>query len=130
MKKHEHSGGARKSFEDPYNVLVKAGLQKGNSVLIDIGTGSGYLALAAAEIMGSGSMVYALDSYEESIKSLDKELSLTNVKALIADAVNKIPLQRDSADICLMSNVAHGFAANGEMDGLMKNINTVLKDEV
>jgi ubiquinone/menaquinone biosynthesis C-methylase UbiE len=130
-KKHEHSGSTGKSFENPGEVLVKAGLKKGNAVFLDIGTGSGYLALAAAEIMGSGSKVYAIDSYESSIKTLDLELTkkdIKNIAVMHADAVSQIPLRPDSVDICLMSNVMHGFAANGEMDKVLKNINSVLKE--
>jgi precorrin-6B methylase 2 len=70
MKKHEHAGFGRRSFSDPDAVLIKAGLQQGNAVLLDVGTGTGYLALAAAAIMGAGSKIYALDSHEGSITSL------------------------------------------------------------
>jgi ubiquinone/menaquinone biosynthesis C-methylase UbiE len=132
MKKHEHSGCAGRSFENPHEVLTSAGLKNGNFVLADIGTGTGYLSIAAAEIMGSVSKVYALDSHEESIKVLAKELAekgISNISAIKADAVNGIPLQRDTVDICLMSNVVHGFAANGEMDKVIKNIDAILKDE-
>jgi len=109
-----------------------AGIKSGDMVMLDIGAGSGYLSIAGAEIMGSGSKVFAIDSYEGSVKTLEKELTekgIKNVTAINADAVNQIPLQRDLVDICLMSNVVHGFAANGEMDRVLKNINAVLKDE-
>ncbi len=41
MKKHEHSGNPRKTLENPKEVLVKAGLEKGNFVLLDIGKAPG-----------------------------------------------------------------------------------------
>ncbi len=75
MKRHEHSGNPRKTLENPKEVLVKAGLEKGAFTLLDIGTGSGYLSLTAAEIMGNISTVYALDIYEKSILSLAEEIS-------------------------------------------------------
>jgi ubiquinone/menaquinone biosynthesis C-methylase UbiE len=132
MKKHEHSGKSRKTLENPKEVLVKAGLEKGNFVLLDIGTGSGYLSISALEIMGSDSTIYAVDSHEETIKILDSHLSekeIKNIFAVKADAVNEIPVKRDSVDICIMSNVVHGFVANGEMDKVLRNINSLLKDD-
>ena len=131
-KKHEHSGKARKSFTKPKKILMKAGVKEGAFTMIDIGSGTGYLSLAAAEIMGNGSKVYALDSYGESVASLEKELAdkgIENVSAIKADAVNEIPLQKDTVDICLMSNVVHGFSANGEMEKVLKNINKVIKED-
>ncbi|MDD5101876.1 MAG: class I SAM-dependent methyltransferase [Endomicrobiaceae bacterium] len=131
MKKHEHSGCARKTLENPKEILIKAGLKRGNDVLLDIGTGSGYLAFLSAEIMGNGSTVYAVDSHEETIKTLNKQLSekeIKNVFAIKADAVNEIPVKRDTVDICLMSNVVHGFVPNNEMEKVLQNLNTVLKD--
>ena len=132
MKKHDHSGCTRKTLENPREILVKAGLKNGNSVLLDIGTGSGYLSISASEIMGDDSTVYAIDSHEEAIETLNKQLSekeIKNIFAIKADAVNGIPVQRDYVDICLMSNVVHGFVANSEMDKVLQNLNSVLKDE-
>jgi ubiquinone/menaquinone biosynthesis C-methylase UbiE len=132
MKKHEHSGNLRKTLENPKEVLSKAGFEKGDFTLLDIGTGSGYLSLTAAEIMGNTSTVYAIDSHEETIEILDSYLSekeIKNIFAIKADAVNEIPIKRDSVDICLMSNVVHGFAANKETEKVLQNLNAVLKDD-
>lgn len=132
MKKHEHSGCPRKTLENPKEVLVKAGIEKGAYVLLDIGAGSGYLSVLSAEIMGDSSTVYALDSYKDSVKSLEKELSdkgIKNIFAVEADAVNALPVQRDSVDICIMSNVVHGFVPNNEMKKILQNLNAVLKDD-
>ncbi|GAB1401458.1 methyltransferase domain-containing protein [Elusimicrobiota bacterium] len=132
MERHEHSGKPRKTLENPKEVLVKAGLEKGNFVLLDIGTGSGYLALNASEIMGNTSTVYAVDSHEETIKILESQLSekeIKNIFAIKTDVVNEISVQRDSVDICLMSNVVHGFVANNEMEKVLQNLSSVLKDD-
>jgi ubiquinone/menaquinone biosynthesis C-methylase UbiE len=132
MKKHEHSGNPRKTLENPKEVLIKAGLEKGAFTLLDIGTGSGYLSLTAAEIMGNSSTVYAVDNHEERIKLLAEEISekeIKNIFAIKADAVNEIPVKRDSVDICIMSNVVHGFAANNEMEKVLQNLSSVLKDD-
>ncbi|MEI8218401.1 MAG: class I SAM-dependent methyltransferase [Elusimicrobiota bacterium] len=129
--KHEHSGCTRKSFEDPRQILLSAGIAVGG-VMIDIGTGTGYLAITSAEIMGSTSKVYALDNHAASIEVLNKDVSakgIKNVVGITADAVKEIPLPQSAVDVCLMSNVVHGFAANAEIDALMKNVNNVLKED-
>jgi len=118
-------------LENPQQALREAGLAPGG-VLLDIGTGTGYLAIAAAEIMGTGSTVYALDKYAPSIAALRQDSAahdLKNIVAIIADAAIKIPVPRHTVDLCLMSNVVHGFSANAELDATLKQINAVLKEE-
>lgn len=131
MKQHVHSGSTRRIFEDPHALLRAAGLTAGGTFL-DIGTGSGYLAIAAAEIMGPAGTVYALDSHAASMQALRKEIAarrLTTMTVLAADATNPLPVPRGTVTACLMSNVLHGFAANHETDRVMKHINAALADE-
>jgi ubiquinone/menaquinone biosynthesis C-methylase UbiE len=133
MKKHEHSGCTKKTFDNPKEILLLAGIEKGNS-LLDIGTGSGYFSIVASEIVGADGIVYALDIHEASIDALKQELSdhdkgITNIKPILADIVKGIPLPRDIIDVCLMSNVVHGFVANEEIDKVLRNTNVVLKED-
>jgi ubiquinone/menaquinone biosynthesis C-methylase UbiE len=131
MVKHEHSGNPRKHFENPGQILLDAGLQKGNSFL-DIGTGSGYMAVAAAEIVGDTAKVYAVDSHQESISALNNEVhvkGIKNISAVKADAAKELSVPNGTIQVCLMSNVIHGFAVNGELDAVMKNVNRALIEE-
>ena len=108
-----------------------AGVKKGDS-LLDIGTGTGYLSITASEIVGVGGTIYALDIHQASINALNQELSskgITNVKPILADAVKAISIARNTVDVCLMSNVVHGFVANEEIDKVLKNVNEVLKED-
>lgn len=130
MKKHEHSGCTKKTFENPEEILLLAGVVKGNCFL-DVGAGSGYLSIAASVIVGASGMVYALDSHKASVETIEQEVSdknISNIKTMHADAVKNIPLDRDIVDVCLMSNMMHGFAANEESDKVLKNINAVMKE--
>ena len=130
MNKHVHAGGTRKIFDDPIALLRAAGLTQGGT-LLDIGTGSGYLAIAAADIMGPAGKVYALDSHAASVEALQKEIAaraLTTITALTADANHPLPIPRGTVTVCLMSNVLHGFAANNETERVMKNINAALAE--
>ena len=131
MKKHEHSGAARKHFENPGRILLDAGLKHGD-IFLDVGTGSGYIAVAAAEIVGNTAKVYALDIYDQSIAALNKDILDKGIKNLVTmrfDAMEKIPVASSTIDVCLMSNVIHGFVANNELDTVMKNINRVLNED-
>jgi len=132
MEKHEHSGLKRQSFGNPKEVLMQAGIAPGDSVLLDIGAGTGYLTIAAAQIMGNNAHVYALESHEASMRALKKECEdngIQNISVIHADATKHIPIARDSVDICLMSNVVHGFVTNGEMTSVLKNLHMVHKDD-
>lgn len=131
MNRHEHAGSTRRLLEDPHALLRAAGLTTGGT-LLDIGTGSGYLAVAAAEIMGPSGRVYALDSHPASLETLRKEIAaraLTTITAVAADATQPLPVPRGVVTVCLMANVLHGFAANAETDRVMKHINRSLAED-
>ncbi|MHB9155350.1 MAG: class I SAM-dependent methyltransferase [Endomicrobiales bacterium] len=131
MKKHEHAGGTRKAFDNPREILLTAGLGQGKT-LLDIGTGTGYLALAASSVVGEQGKVYALDVHAQSIAALEKELTekgITNVEPMTADAAEGIPLPEGSVDVCLLSNVLHGFVANEELEKVMGWVTRVLREE-
>ncbi|HLB27716.1 MAG TPA: methyltransferase domain-containing protein [Dehalococcoidales bacterium] len=126
---HYHPGASTRSLLDAGKVLRTIGLKKGDSFL-DAGCGTGYMSLAASEIVGANGEVYAVDIDKESIDSLKKEIAkkkIANLMALVADVTSKTPLESQSIDVCLMANVLHGFAANKEVPAVMKEINRVLK---
>lgn len=128
-KRHVHSGRSSRGFLDADGILGKAGLEEGLAVL-DIGCGDGYFSMAAAKVVGTTGRVYALDSFNESIKKLEEELKekgITNIEPVLADATKNIPLPDESIDFCLMVNVLHGFVANEEIKSTMDEISRVLK---
>jgi len=125
----QHAGASTRSLLDPHKVLAAVGLKKGD-VFLDAGSGSGYLSIAAAEIVGDTGKVYAVDIDEPSIGILNVEINrrqITNLTAIVADMMRNTTLAGNSIDICLMSNVLHGFVENDETADVMKEINRVLK---
>ena len=61
---------------------------------------------------------------------MKKELGLKNIgnlEALTADVTKNIPLESESIDLSLMANVLHGFVANNEVEGSLREITRVLK---
>ena len=124
-----HAGRSTQSLLDGKTVLKAIGLKAGD-VFLDAGSGSGYLSLAASEIVGEKGKVYAVDIDEPSFDILKKEISerkLKNIDAIVADITDKTLLPTHSIDICLIANVLHGFVENQETDGVMKEITRALK---
>jgi ubiquinone/menaquinone biosynthesis C-methylase UbiE len=126
---HQHAGKSSKAFLNAEQVLKEAGLKIGDNFL-DIGCGDGYFSVAASKIVGSKGKVYAVDSYEQSIIALRKQIhrdNINNIEAIIADVTKKIPLTHAIVDVCLMANVLHGFLANQEVESTMTEVARVMK---
>jgi SAM-dependent methyltransferase len=85
-------------------VIARAGLQRGDSVL-DIGTGTGAVALAAAELVGPDGLVTGIDISAEMLglaRERAKEARLTNV-AFTEGSAEEIPAEDASFDVVLAS---------------------------
>lgn len=126
---HYHPGASTRSLLDAPKVLKAIGLKKGHSFL-DAGSGSGYMSVAASDIVGSEGRVYAIDINKESIDALKEKInarSIRNTEALAADLTGKTPLADESINVCLMANVMHGFVENKEVSAVMKETTRVLK---
>ena len=126
---HEHTGKSSKDFLDVELILRETGLKKGNT-LLDIGCGEGFFSIAASQIIGKRGKVYAVDNYTESIDVLRERITrdnIVNIEAIVADVTKKIPLGDQVIDVGLMVNVLHGFFANREIDGTMREVARVIK---
>ncbi|MBI2850600.1 MAG: class I SAM-dependent methyltransferase [Chloroflexi bacterium] len=124
-----HAGKSTQDLLDAQRVLKVIGLKKGDTFL-DAGSGSGYLSVAASEIVGSEGRVYAVDVDKPSIDALKREIDergIQNLTAIVTDITAKTPLASESIDICLMANALHGFVENNEVEGVLKEISRVLK---
>lgn len=129
--KHIHHGKSSRDILDAHEILKAAGL-KNADVFLDAGCGDGYISIEASSIVGEHGKVYALDVYPESIETVKKEIKdrkLDNVEAAVSDITKSIPLEEESVDLALMSNVLHGFVEGGEVDRVMNNIVKVLKPD-
>lgn len=130
-KGHVHHGKSTRGVLSADNVLTTAGLKSGDTFL-DAGSGDGFISFAASSVVGEKGKVYALDVYPESVENVKKEVQkkgVKNLEAVLADLTDKIPLDDNSIDLCLMANVMHGFVENEEVEDVMKEVSRVVKPE-
>jgi ubiquinone/menaquinone biosynthesis C-methylase UbiE len=126
---HKHHGKSTRDILDPKRLLMVIGLEKGHKFL-DAGCGDGFISIEASKIVGNQGQVYALDEYEPSldhIRSKIQELEISNIEVIQADITMSIPLHDNFIDRCIMANVLHGFAAEGTLKTVLKEIMRVLK---
>ena len=127
--KHIHHGRSSKEIIDSSRVLKAIELKEGD-ILLDAGSGDGYMSLAASEVVGEKGEVYSVDIYEESMNILIKEIEIKNIRnimPIIADISKKLPIKDGTVDICYMANVLHGFVENGNVDRVMREVKRIIR---
>ena len=129
-QKEKPVGAGRSSFElvDPGMVFGELRLKRG-STFLDMACGRGEYAIAASKIIGDEGLIYAVDLWEEGIAALLKQASaegIKNLKAIVADVGKRIPIDKDSVDVCLMATVLHDLVQTKVADGSLKEAGRVL----
>ncbi len=87
-------------------VLHKAGLKRGSRV-VDLGSGTGFLSLDAARMVGSEGLVTAVDTSPGALVELDRraeEMGLANITTVVGD-ISCLPLQDGCADAVVSRSV-------------------------
>ena len=126
---HRIQGRSTESFLDARDVILRLDL-KGNEVFMDAGCGDGHIAMIAHEMMDDDATIYALDVYPPSIEDMEKDVEeqgINNIIAIQSDIAEKIALDDDTVDICLMVNVFHHFVAQETADSAIKELKRVIK---
>lgn len=131
-KQEKVTGAGRSSFAlvDKNKVFGELQLEGGISFL-DLGCGRGEYAMIASEIVGNEGVVYGIDLWEEGINFLQEEASARgskNIKAMVADAGKKLPLEDTSIDVCFMATVFHDLVLANTAEGALKEVFRVLKE--
>ena len=129
-KVHRHHGKTSRDILGAEEILDVINLKSGDKFL-DAGCGDGYVSIEASKLVGSNGKIFALDVYPESIEGVSKEIKekgIENLEPILADVTDSIPLDDDSVDAVLMSNVLHGFG-DEELETVLKNINRVIKKD-
>lgn len=126
---HRIQGRTTESFIDARDVISRLDL-RGDEVFMDAGCGDGHVVMEAYDMMDDAATIYAVDIYEPSIEDLEKDLEkdgITNVIPVQSDISDKIAIDDDVVDICLMINVFHHFVAMEETDDAISELKRVIK---
>ena len=128
---HKHHGKSSAKFLNAEDILDELNLE-GNETFMDAGCGDGYISIKAIEEYLPNGTVYAVDIYDESIKSLDnykKENNLENLINIEADISEGIScVEDDSIDVILMVNVFHGFNTPDAQDVVIEELKKLIRD--
>ncbi len=123
MTHHPHPphGAGKSSFDliDPEKLFSALRLKPGETVL-DLGCGEGRYTLPLASRVGRDGTVYAADLWEEGLAALKdkaRQEGLTNVRTLLADMSQPLPLPSGGVDLALMATVLHDLAEVGQAEG-------------
>ncbi len=101
------------------------------SAVLDLACGRGHYAFEAASRVGDGGVVWAVDLWEEGIRSVRDRATkegVTNVKPLRADVSRRIPVADGAADLCLMATVLHDLIQDGTDGGTLGEVRRCVKD--
>lgn len=119
----------RRKRYDPYSLLRRSGLLIGH-IIADLGCGTGFFALPAAEIVGGQGVVYAVDEVQEMLRVLEKKISqqgIQNVRIIKSNLMaTTIPSQ--SVDFALMACVFHDLhreTLGAELNRILKPTGTI-----
>ncbi len=116
-------------FLSPDKTLFAAGLSSGQTVA-DLGTGSGFYAVAAAKIVGEQGQVYSVDILDSALDHVMAEArlsSLRNIKTLRTDLEQDsscAEVKTGSIDLVILANVVHQIE---NKDNLFTEVYRMLK---
>ncbi|XKT75114.1 MAG: class I SAM-dependent methyltransferase [Patescibacteria group bacterium UBA2103] len=96
-------------FSNPQSNILQMGLREGMRV-VDVGSGVGHYALAAAPVVGADGRVYALDVQEDVLKALKREAvehGFSNITTVWGDIEVQFgtKLKAETADAVILGNV-------------------------
>ena len=132
-KRQKPLGAGRSSFTlvDQDKVFGELRLESGISFL-DLGCGRGEYAIKASEMVGNEGMVYGIDLWEEGVNLLKEEAAARgskNIKAMVADAGARMPLEDMSIDVCFMGTVFHDLVLANTFENALIEVLRVLRED-
>lgn len=114
-------------FINPQTVVAQMGLKSGH-IVADLGSGSGFFALAAAKLIGNTGTVFAVDVQQSKLTatfSAGSQQGYKNIQLVQADLDQPIVGIADaSCDAVIMASVLHEVK---NRDILLRNMLRVLK---
>ena len=128
--RHEHSGRSSEEYLSGHEIVKIAGIKDGDTV-VDAGSSSGHVSIAASDVVGMDGLIIAIDLHEEAIEKLNSRIDsegLVNIKAINGSFLTDMPIPGTSVDVFLMVKVLHGTFINEEVKQLKGILDEYLKE--
>ncbi len=113
-------------FVDPTEMLVSAGLKKGDKVL-EVGFGPGFFTIPAADIVGKDGFIYAIEInpiFVKKVKRKIEKMDKNNIEIKLENVL-QTSLDDNSIDVAFFFGVFHNLTAI--IDELVKEMYRILK---
>ncbi len=126
-----HRGGSSFRMHDPSTVFGELKLKEGD-LFLDLGCGPGDYAVYASGLVGRSGTIYALDKSESNIAELTRrarEDCLGNIRAVVSDITESLPVDDACVDVCLVATVLHIPYVTTRAEELCVEISRVLKTD-
>jgi ubiquinone/menaquinone biosynthesis C-methylase UbiE len=116
------------AFSEPNKIIEQVGIQEGASVA-DLGAGSGFYSMAAAQAVGPQGRVYAIDIQQElltRLKTTANQQRIHNIEVLHGDIehIGGTRIREASVDLVIAANVM--FQLDNK-EGLIEEAKRILK---
>ena len=116
-------------MHDPELVFDALSLKEGD-IFLDMGCGPGDYSIRASEILGDSGITYALDRWQDVVDDLAEKAGsrgLGNIRAIVSDITEHLPVEDESVDLCFISTVLHSLDLTYFEKSLFGEIRRVLK---
>jgi ubiquinone/menaquinone biosynthesis C-methylase UbiE len=114
-------------FINPSLVVAQSGLMQ-CQVVADLGCGSGFYAVPAAQMVGKEGVVFAVDVQEAKLAatvSIANQFGVKNIKVVRADLAKPLlDIPTDSCDLVMIGNILHEI---NDKTALIQNTYRILK---
>ncbi len=115
-------------FISPEQIIDNLNLKQGDTVA-DFGCGAGAYVFAASEKVGDTGKVLAVDLDEailEKIKRESEKKGNVNIKTILANVENVVPIENFSCDVIILSNL---LSLVKNIDNILNQVKKYLKPE-
>ncbi|MFC1852423.1 class I SAM-dependent methyltransferase [candidate division CSSED10-310 bacterium] len=125
------TGAGKSSFDliDAGKLFTRLELQN-NSIFLDLGCGQGKYTMAVAPLIQENGRIFAYDLWEQGITELQQNIvnhAISNIVASVVDVSQKLPLESESIDVCLMATVFHDLVQDGVHERTLNEVSRTLK---
>ena len=115
------------AFIKPENIIAQLALKPGQ-IVADLGSGSGFYAVAAAKTVGGTGTVYAVDVQENKLvatQSIARQKGIRNITTIQADLDKPLTgIAASSCDVVILASILHEVE---QIEMLLKNTYRILK---